>query len=87
MFSFILETQWPTFRSDNIHQIDISEKQREMKVTALEPEKTAHRPHPPIPTLQKQMLALKLFQKVELAISSPPCKVLSLLKLNSICLC
>ena len=70
-----LETQESTFRSNTIHQININQK-HEMKVTALEHEKNAHRPHPPIPVLQKQTLALKLSQKVELAISSPLCKVL-----------
>ena len=81
--SFNLETQQSTFRRDTIHQININQKQHEMKVTALEHEKNAHRPQPPIPVLQKQTLALKLFQKVELAIPSPLC---SFNKLNSICL-
>ena len=74
--SFNLETQQSTFRSDTIHWININQKQREMKVTALEHEKNTLRPHPPIPVLQKQTLALKLSQKIELAISSPLCKVL-----------
>ena len=69
--SFNFETQQSTFRSDTIHQININQKQHEMKVTALEHEKNTLRPHPPIPVLQKQTFALKLFQKFELAIFNP----------------
>lgn len=75
-FSFILKTQQSTFRSDNIHLVNINQKPHERKVTALERENNALGPHPPIPTLQKQTRALKLSEKVELAIPSPPCKVL-----------
>ena len=66
--NFNLETQQSTFRSKMIHQINTNQKQHERKVTALEHEKNTHRPHPPIPVLQKQTLALKLFQKFELAV-------------------